>query len=576
MSTINLPVYLKYTSASTPSLNFTITVNANTGGLSYPLKLPNSNAPGFLMNNGTGVLTWNPVTSSSFTNPITVTVNNTNSDGIITMNQSGTGDVAIRFQKSITSITDWIIGTDTSDSGVFKICNSANIGAATRMTIDSTSVRMPDRLYLSNYTFPAVDGSAGQYLRSNGAGQLYFSNLDIAPTFPAMDINCTNSTVSGNIIMNQYGNGAIAIAYRLNNPTVIPYITGIDPIDGAFKISNSGNITVSALFSTHASGTTISNPLTVMGNRFPTTLGSAGQYLATNGAGTLYWATGSGGGSGPPFSIPVSTEVNDATTTGLFVASQLGSGDSSMTFSCTPSLTHYAIGIDQSDSSKFKISKNTSLGTDDKMIIDSTAVIINSKLTVGSGVGSYSLALADGTPGQVLSTNGLGQCSWASVATPSNVVFLGGQAGPVSLGSTDSTQVNVLVNNVAQMSLQTSGDIVLGNSGTSNSLFVNGGLRYGFRSISSYGGSNLNLTKNDYFVVINTATIQTVTLPVSDSNNAGRAYIVQRRFAGGLPTDLRLLPTLGDTIEGFPYVDIETQGASIEVVCSGDGNWLIM
>lgn len=577
MSTLNLPVYLKYTSVSTPSQNFTITLNASTGGISYPLRLPNNNATGFLMNNGTGILSWNPVTSGSFTTPVSVTVNNSSTNGLLTLNQTGLGMVALRFQKSVSSVNDWIIGSDTSDSGVFKFCNSSNLGSVTRMTIDSTSVRMPDRLYLSNYTFPATDGAAGKFLRTNGAGQLYWSDIDIVPTFPALDITTTSTSTAGNIVMNQYGTGSIGIYYALNNPVLIRYMTGIDPVDGKFKISNSGNLAVSTLIATNLAGTSVNNPLTVMGNRFPTTYGAAGQYLRTDGAGSLYWATGSGSGGGPPFSIPVLTEVNDTTTTGLFIASQLGSGDSSMQFSCTSSLTQYTIGIDQSDSSKFKISKGSSLGSDDKFIVTSTAVsIVNALLTIGSGVGSYSMPLADGTANQFLKTDGTGNLSWVNVASPSSVVFLGGQAGPISFGTTDSTQVDVLVNNTSQLSLQSSGDIVLGNSGTSNSIFINGGLRYGFRQISSFVGTNLDLSKNDYFVVINTSVIKTITLPSADASNGGRSYILLRKFAGGLTTDLRVLPAMGDNIDGFSYVDIEYQGASLELVCDGNGSWLIM
>lgn len=575
MSTINLPVYLKYTSASTPSQNFTITVSANTGGVSYPLRLPNVNSTGFLMNNGTGILSWNPVTNGVFVDPLLVTVNNNLSNGTLTMDQSGTGDVVINFKKSVSTVGDWTIGSDTSDNGVFKICNAANLGSSTRMTIDSTSVRVPNRLYLSNYVFPATDGAANKYLKTNGTGQLYWGDLDVVPNFPALTITANDTSVSGNILINQYGTGNAGVYYALNNPVLIPFSTGIDALDGKYKISRSGNLSVNALFETDLNGTEINNQLTVTGNRFPTTLGANGQYLRTDGAGNLYWSTGSGGGGGgPPFSIPVTVNVNDTAISGLFIANQLGTGDASAIFN-VPS-TAYAVGIDQSDSSKFKISKSSSLGTNDKILIDASGTTIVDKLSIGMGVGAYSLPITDGTANQMMKTDGAGNLSWVNVATPSSVVFLGGQAGPVVMGTTDNTAVEVLMNNVTQLELQTDGDIILGNSASSNSIFINGGLRYGFRIVSTSVSTDLALTKNDYFVSINTSIIKTVTLPAALLDNGGRAYVVKRQFAGGLPADLRLLPGLGDNIDGFSYVDIETAGASIEVICDGNGSWIIV
>ena len=71
-------------------------------------------------------------------------------------------------------------------------------------------------------------------------------------------------------------------------------------------------------------------------------------------------------------------------TTGMFYAEQLGTGDSSIHFSVPAA--DYMIGIDNSDSDKFKISNSTSLGTSDIVTIASTGVEITGDLNVSGTI----------------------------------------------------------------------------------------------------------------------------------------------------------------------------------------------
>jgi hypothetical protein len=124
----------------------------------------------------------------------------------------------------------------------------------------------------------------------------------------------------------------------------------------------------------------VNNDLETHSYVLPSKYLSGVRVLENDGAGNLSWITK---GS---FSSPIVITVNTATTDPLVDLVQQGTGDTPVQFS-TPS-ADYMIGIDQSDSNKFKLSKSTALGTGDIFTADGTtftiqdATLINNDLTV--------------------------------------------------------------------------------------------------------------------------------------------------------------------------------------------------
>jgi hypothetical protein len=192
--------------------------------------------------------------------------------------------------------------------------------------------------------------------------------------------------------------------------------------------------------------------------------------------------------------------VTDASILGQFIIEQQGSGNSNMVFK-DPNES-WSVGIDQSDSSKFKITDGVShggvTGTGDMLTID-----------------------ADGV-------------------------------------------------------------IMMGNSVSRNSIFLNGGIEYQFDLYSSYPpsgpdtttGTDLNLTKNHYFVKLGTSAYTGVILPLA-SQNSGRMYIVSRGFAtSASPCEIKTqgVDTLEDGVSTSSNIPVKN--GKIKLISDGLTSWL--
>ena len=568
MSTFNFPLTFKYTSVTTPSYNYNLTWNATVGSVSHSIRWPSNNFSGYLRNDGNGNLTWANATSPSFSSPVFISASTGIPNPLLSLTQAGTGDTTMQFNKTGVPSYNWTMGCKTSN-GSFEIANSANLGLLTKMVLNSTGMFINGTLSTSAYAFPAADGAAGLYLRTDGAGALYWGLNDVNPIFEFVQVDANNFSSAGNIVITQAGAGDASIAFNILNMTEnIYYQVGIDNSDNLFKISNSNNLGFNEIIQISPSYTYVKNQLRIGPNFFPTTSGSSGQFLRTDGAGTLSWATVSGGGGGgPAFTTPVTISITSATTASMLTLSQLSSGVAGQTFNRAG--VNYSLGIDAAG--VFKLSGSSTIGTADKISIDLTGINVHVPLTIA---GLYTLPSVDGTPGQMMATDGFGVLSWVSVATPSNVIYKNGQAGPVALGTVDATDVSVLVNNVTQMSAQADGHITLGNVATLNAIYLNGGVRYRVRTDVS-GGANINLTINDYFLIVGNIGTSTVTLP-SSTANSGQYYIIRRGFAGGSGTSLSVVPQVGDNIDGDSNIYIPAQGASVELISDGAGSWQVM
>ena len=139
-------------------------------------------------------------------------------------------------------------------------------------------------------TFPVADGSNGQFLQTNGSGVLSFSSASggiasvVADSTPQLggnlDVNGNDivSTSNGNIDLDPNGSGKVVFKGNSTKGS------------GQFVLNceqNSHGITIKGPPHSASASYTLT---------LPTTDGSSGEYLKTDGSGTLSWDTPSGGG----------------------------------------------------------------------------------------------------------------------------------------------------------------------------------------------------------------------------------------------------------------------------------------
>jgi len=122
-----------------------------------------------------------------------------------------TGTTDPFFGTSINGVVTCVWGLDQSDSSKFKISYSDVLGTNDAITITSARAITFDNAY----TFPTADGSAGQSLVTNGAGQLSFSSTGSIPSY-------TNVTTSPYVVLStdyflSVDTSALAITIQLPN-----------------------------------------------------------------------------------------------------------------------------------------------------------------------------------------------------------------------------------------------------------------------------------------------------------------------------------------------------------------------
>ena len=138
-------------------------------------------------------------------------ITTTQSDSDLVLTPAGTGSVVISSDLDINggTIDNTVIGGTTPASGTFT-----TLTANTSVTIDGVTItdntisasRSNDDLELAGsgsgtiaingFAFPLVDGSSGEFLQTNGAGQLSFANLVAPSTLNHSEIGDSTATVA--------------------------------------------------------------------------------------------------------------------------------------------------------------------------------------------------------------------------------------------------------------------------------------------------------------------------------------------------------------------------------------------
>jgi hypothetical protein len=170
-----------------------------------------SNADIRLEPGGTGAVIIDNLTVDGNVNITDNEITTTQSNSDLVLTPAGTGSVVITSDVDINggAIDNTVIGATTPAAGTFT-----TVTANTAVNIDGVTItdntisanRSNDDLELSGsgtgtitingFTFPTVDGSTGEFLQTNGAGQLSFANLSAPTTLNHSEIGDSTATVA--------------------------------------------------------------------------------------------------------------------------------------------------------------------------------------------------------------------------------------------------------------------------------------------------------------------------------------------------------------------------------------------
>ena len=347
----------------------------------------------YLQTDGSGNLSWATVTSFGFSNGTSngsIPVAN----GNVNFSANGNANILV-----VTGTGANITGT-ANVAGNLSVTGKSNLNAVGNVTI--------------------TGGTTGQYLQTDGAGNLSWS------------------TVSGSGFSNGTSNGSIPVAngnvnFSANGNANILVVTGTGAnITGTANVA--GNLSVTGKSNLNAVGNVI------------ITGGTVGQYLQTDGAGNLSWAT-------------VTTSVSgfsNGTSNG-----SIPTVDGNINFSVNGNANILVV---------------TGTGAN---ITGTANVAGNLSVTGKSNLNAVgNVIITGGTTGQYLRTDGAGNLSWASVNTASISNGTSGINIPVANGNviiSSGTNSNALVITNTGANIDRDLD-VLGNGNIGGNLGVGGGI----------------------------------------------------------------------------------------------------
>jgi hypothetical protein len=268
--------------ADTDSSNYIALKAPGTVAANVTFTLPNADGTSgqFLKTDGSGALSWStPAGGGDVTGPSSST------DNFIAV-FNGTSGKAIK-QSSALYWTSVLVGqgylaADGSvyADGIIDLVNTGGSGKGVKLTYGtsgSASVTLKAASSgTTTLTFPSSAGSNGQYLSTDGSGNLSWATVSATPGGSNTQIQFNNSSSFG---------GSANLTWDGTNVQV--------GATGAIRFADTDSSNYVAF---KAAGTISSNVTWTL----PSTDGTNGQVLSTNGSGTLSWATASGGGGFSP------------------------------------------------------------------------------------------------------------------------------------------------------------------------------------------------------------------------------------------------------------------------------------
>jgi hypothetical protein len=267
--------------ADTDSSNYIALKAPGTVAANVTFTLPNADGTSgqFLKTDGSGALSWStPAGGGDVTGPSSST------DNFIAV-FNGTSGKAIK-QGSALYWTSVLVGqgylaADGSvyADGIIDLVNTGGSGKGVKLTYGSSGSASVTLKAASSGTttliFPSSAGSNGQYLSTDGSGNLSWATVSATPGGSNTQIQFNNSSSFG---------GSANLTWDGTNVQV--------GATGAIRFADTDSSNYVAF---KAAGTISSNVTWTL----PSTDGTNGQFLKTNGSGTLSWASAASSGISP-------------------------------------------------------------------------------------------------------------------------------------------------------------------------------------------------------------------------------------------------------------------------------------
>ncbi len=501
--------YVAVRSPATVTANVTLTLPGTAGSANQVLST-----------DGAGVLSWMAIPSAPVSSVYgrTGAVVATAGDYTATQvtNTAAGNIVATTTQAAINELdTEKVAKAGDTMTGQLNMTNAVMMNAQNQVRYaDSDSsnyaaIQSPTTI-TANYTLtlPTTAGASGQVLSTNGSGVLSWVNDSNALTSvfgrtgvvvaTAGDYTATQitNTAAGNI-------AAVTAQAAINELDTEKVAKAGDAMTGALTMNAQNEVRYAD--SDSSNFVAIRSPATVSSNvtlTLPNTVGSANQVLSTDGAGVLSW-----------MAIPSAPVTSVYGRTGVIVAT---AGDYTAT-----QVTNTAAGniaavtaqaaINELDTEKVAKAGDAMTGAltlnaqNQVRFADSDSsnyVGFQSPATVGANR-IWTLPAADGTSGQILSTNGSGTLSWVSDTNTDAVSSVFGRTGVVvaTAGDYTGTQVtNTAAGNIAATTTQAAineldtekvakaGDTMTGQLTMTNAVMMNAqnAVRYADSDSSNY------------------------------------------------------------------------------------------
>ena len=246
-------------------VNFANTSNTTLGAVGN-VHITGGSSGQYLQTDGSGTLSWATVTSGSSSNISNgnSNVNIPSSNGNVNISSAGNANILV------------VTGTGANITGTLNVTGNATVG---NLLTSGSGGNISNVNVISANTFTASGNiTAGNFVTSGSGGNITGGNVISANTFTASGNITAGNANLGNAVTANYFTGTLTTAAQ-PNITNVGSLTGltVSNATGLVNFTTTANVTLGAVGNLHISG------------------GTSGQYLQTDGSGTLSWATVSSG-----------------------------------------------------------------------------------------------------------------------------------------------------------------------------------------------------------------------------------------------------------------------------------------
>ena len=344
-------------SNATGVVNFTTSANVTLGAVAN-LHISGGTTGQYLSTDGSGTLTWSTVSSGASSN-----ISNGNSNVNI---PAANGNVNISAVGNANVLV--ITGTGINVAGTLNATGNASLG---NLVTSGSGGNIANANVISANTFTASGNITGANANLGNAVTANYFTGNFYGTANLATYATTANAVAGANVSGQVGNALVAGTVYTNaqpNITSVGSLIGltVSNATGVVNFTTTANVTLGAVANLHISG------------------GTSGQYLSTDGSGTLTWSTVAGGSS-----------------------SNISNGNSNVNI--------------PSANGNVNIS---AVGNANILVVTGTGVNVAGTLNVTgqSNLGAVgNVKITGGTANYLLSTDGAGNLSWTAAPAGANV-----------------------------------------------------------------------------------------------------------------------------------------------------------